>query len=888
MVVYCSFQISIQSIEVFSGRRDIIEIVLYAWGKYDESQSNYHCLEHHCADVAACFEILIQEPVLRSRFTLAANIDRLDSVTEARLTVIAFLHDFAKLNSGFQFKVRDQSKLPPNPPPKMGHIGVAFFCFEQIPICEAIGFPDMVDQWGIGIEALLLAALSHHGRPPVRPNLGGSGPSSIWNRFADYDPYKAAIRIGDCCRAWFPDAFLDGPQLPESPALAHLFAGTVTLADQIGSAKEYFKFHPDPNDNYINYARKQAKKIMHDRGFCRSNRPALASSLDLKSMLGFENLRPLQQTVAEAPLDCSLLILESETGSGKTEAALIRFARLWHAGLVDGLYFAVPTRASAKQLHRRIDGAIQRLFPPEPWAETVLAIPGYLISGTASGRNLPDFKVFWEDKPDEELRVARWSGESARNFLSTTSAVGTIDQALLGSLKVKWAHLRSASLSRSLLVVDEVHASDTYMTELLHTLLHDHLDLGGHGMLMSATLGSSARIKLSNRNPTSEIPTASKAELDPYPILTQINNGKSKICEILETGISKDVEMRLEPWLASPDFVAERALVEARKGGKVLVIRNTVATAQAVFSEILARQGEELVFTVNEIPTLHHSRFAVEDRILMDDAIENTLGKDRGVGGTIVVGTQTLEQSLDIDADFLISDLCPVDVLLQRIGRLHRHTQHHRSVSFTQPRCVVLDSDSGLDLGLDGNLLKYGLGVSESGGIYRNLLSIEQTRNLIIQFPVWTIPKMNRMLVERATHPEHLQNLAENLKGPWLVHEQKTFGLDAAEMQRAKNHALSRREPFKDLIFPDLDEVVRTRLGEDGPRIKLDEPVSGPFGNPIQTINLPAHMFRKEELISANKDKLKTLTEVSDGCIIFHIGDHKFRYDQMGIRKIER
>ena len=861
--------------------------MLHAWGKYDESQSNFHCLEHHCADVAACFEILIREPVLRSRFTSAANIDKLDSVTEARLTVIAFLHDFAKLNSGFQFKVRDKSELPPNPPPEMGHIGAAFFCFKQSLICDAIGFPDMCRQWGNGFESLLLAALSHHGRPPKRPSLSGSGPSSIWNRFADYDPYKAAIRIGDCCRAWFPNAFLSGSQLPESPALSHLFAGIVTLADQIGSAKEYFKFHPSPNDNYINHARKQAKKIMHDRGFCRSNRPALASPLDLKSMLGFENLRPLQQTVAEAPLDCSLLILESETGSGKTEAAIIRFARLWYAGLVDGLYFAVPTRASAKQLHRRIDGILQRLFPPEPWAETVLAIPGYLQSGATSGRNLPDFKVFWEDEPDEELRVARWAGESARTFLSSTSAVGTIDQALLGSLKVKWAHLRSASLSRSLLVVDEVHASDTYMTELLHTLLHDHLDLGGHGMLMSATLGSSARIKLSNRSPPSEIPTASKAELDAYPILTQVDNGKSKICEIIDTGKTKDVVMQLEPWLANSGLVAELALTEARKGGKVLVIRNTVVTAQAVYSEILARQGEDLIFSVNEVPTLHHSRFAVEDRILMDDAIERTLGKGRGMGGTIVVGTQTLEQSLDIDADFLISDLCPVDVLLQRIGRLHRHTQPYRSVSFTQPRCVVLDSDNGLDLGLDGKLLKYGLGVSESGGIYRNLLSIEQTRNLIKQFPVWTIPKMNRMLVERATHPEHLQILAEKLSGPWLVHEQKTFGLDAAEMQRAKSHALSRREPFMDLIFPDFDEVVRTRLGEDGPRIRLDEPVSGPFGNPIQTINLPAHMFRKEELISAKKDKFNTLTEVSDGCIILHIGDHKFRYDQMGIRKIE-
>ena len=122
-----------------------------AWGKY-ESPGRYHRLEHHCADVAACFEVLLREPVVRARFARAAGEGGLCGVMEGRLAVIAFLHDFAKLNAGFQFKVRDPLELPPDRPPKMGHIGEAFFCVEQAEICEALGFPQMVDAWGPGLE----------------------------------------------------------------------------------------------------------------------------------------------------------------------------------------------------------------------------------------------------------------------------------------------------------------------------------------------------------------------------------------------------------------------------------------------------------------------------------------------------------------------------------------------------------------------------------------------------------------------------------------------------------------------------------------------------------------------------------------------------------------
>ena len=780
-----------------------------AWGKFDASSGRIHRLEHHCADVAACFEALLRDPVLRARFVRAAGADGFSDTTAARLTFLAYLHDFGKLNAGFQFKVRRQNELPRRGPRRAGHIAEALLCFDQSDICTLLGLHDIVNEWGAGVVPLLYAMLAHHGRPARRPTQSGGGPPELWRPFAGYDPRATARLLGELGRRWFPDAFGDGPPMPNEPALAHLFAGVVAVADQLGSDQEVFEYEPDPDPHYIERARRIATEVVRSKGFRRIDWPADAGVADVRTLFDYLEPRPSQRAVSAAPLDRPLLILESETGSGKTEAAVLRFAGLWRAGLVDGLYFAVPTRAAAKQLHGRVRRGLERLLPPAAHVQTVLAVPGYLVAGDAEGRRVEKFEVFWEDEPDEETRLARWSAESARKFLSAPAAVGTVDQVLLAGLQVKWAHFRAASLSRSLLVVDEVHASDAYMTELLFGVLRGHLALGGHALLMSATLGSAARSKFISSSARSSLPAPHDAEDTPYPALTLVaGDGASETHAITGGGPTKSVSMRLLPILGESAAIARSAVAAARDGAKVLVVRNTVNSAQDVFGAVLEQRGEDggLLLEVAHGPALHHSRFAAEDRKLLDDAVERAIGKgDRSPGGMIVIGTQTLEQSLDIDADLLISDLCPVDVLLQRIGRLYRHARTDRPRLHGEPRCQVLVPDAGLESGLDGSLLAHGLGISKRGGIYVNLLGLEATRGLVADHSTWTIPAMNRMLVERATHPEVLRQLAESLGGRWLSHEAHVFGLGAAEAGVARNHTLSREEQFdQDLTFPDL------------------------------------------------------------------------------------
>ena len=163
---------------------------------------------------------------------------------------------------------------------------------------------------------------------------------------------------------------------------------------------------------------------------------------------------------------------------------------MYEAGLVDGLYFALPTRAAASQIFNRVNAFIAGLFPDDTALEPILAVPGYLRAGDATGRQLPDYEVWWDDHAHDGRR---WASEHPKRYLAAQIAVGTVDQAMLGALKVKNAHMRTACLARNLLVVDEVHASDAYMTEILAALLDAHRKAGGYALLMSATLGSVAR-----------------------------------------------------------------------------------------------------------------------------------------------------------------------------------------------------------------------------------------------------------------------------------------------------------------------------------------------------------------------------------------------------------
>ncbi len=868
-----------------------------------------HLLEHHLADVSACFEALLKQPTLRKRLARAGGREDLDEATAARLCVLTALHDVGKVNIGFQAQIWHSEDLPTGlkKPPRMGHI------LDLVPILEdkdtetadwffdTLGVPEIME-WdnddGITASGLLIAALSHHGLP-MNLSDGRAANPAAWRRFGDLNPRQCVEHIVELVRDWYPAAYAPAESpLPSAPAFQHMFLGLCTLADWLGSDERFFDYCDRPRDDYIVLARERARKAIAAIGLdLEGQRKALGKLPDFAALFGIDGLpNAMQQRTADLPLEEPLVVIESETGSGKTEAALWRFARMYEAGLVDGLYFALPTRSAASQIHNRVTNFVGTMFPEDHIPEPILAVPGYLRAGMVEGMHLPRYEVWWDDQhsaADPVIR-RRWAAESAKRYLAGQIAVGTIDQAMMAALQVRHAHMRAACLSRNLLVVDEVHASDQYMRVILEGLLDAHIGAGGYACLMSATLGSVARQRLSAPGGLAAGDGNSlKDALEvSYPAITTRGAEKEKVVAVEESGRSKMIQVETLPVMEEFGAVAERGLQATRAGAKVLIVRNTVSFAVRTQQALEERAGpdeQQLLFGVNGALTLHHGRFAADDRRRLDKAVEEQIGKDRESGGRVIVGTQTLEQSLDIDADLLITDLCPMDVLLQRIGRLHRHERDGRPTDFCSPVCLVLmPADADLSPWLTRRKETNGLG--PNGFVYEDLRTLEATARLVAEQAAnstpWIIPRVNRRLVERSTHPEALAAITEEMGEAWREHAIKMEGAQIANNLTAGQVIVRRDRSFyednRDVVFPDVEAKIRTRLGDEGVEITLEPAAPSPFvaGGTIPQIVVPGHMahgLTGEEPVPWRAE---------DGGFGFTIGDRRFRYDRLGLRRL--
>ena len=852
-------------------------MIRQAWGKTDKDSGEFHPLAHHSMDVAAVFARMLQLPVVRDRLQAAADTALTESTCQ-RLAALAFLHDIGKLHPGFQAKGWANGLWQR---PTTGHSkeSWAFLMlavqWPEHPFHARIG--QMLD-WGEAVPPLLGAMFAHHGRPVERPS---SPLRREWPPLAHYDWRAEARRMGDALPRWFRGAFESGSErLPDSPRFCHEIAGLAALADWIGSDRQFFEFEEPFASDYDARAHEAAARALAEIGF-DSRTLAAAPAPSFVDLTGFLKPNSAQASVGSVDSDARLVILEAETGSGKTEAALWRFTQLFSAGVVSGLYFAVPTRAAARQLHNRVQMALRRAFGNVA-PEAVLAIPGMLRAGEFSGQRLPHWRVKWDD--DATTAPQRWAAEHATRFLAAPVAVGTVDQAILAGLQVKHAHLRGSALSRSLLVVDEVHASDAYMTGILKHLLDGHLATGGYAMLMSATLGASARARWTDES----LPDYETASTAPYPAVWV--KGENCPRTPMVAGRSKTVCPEAVPTM-EPAEAASQAISAAEQGARVLVIRNTVTMAVATWRAVIDAGAASLLMQAADGPALHHGRFAVEDRELLDRTVEEALGPvaNREPHGCIVIGTQTLEQSLDIDADLLVTDLCPMDVLLQRIGRLHRHMLRHmlpRPLGFEAARVVVLVPESGLDP-LAKPEFENGLGgwkTSDGGfnGIYCDLAGLELTRRLLTESPEWLIPEMNRALVEGATHPDRVAGLIAQKGEVWDRYNRLYVGAKTAEGMVAGLNVLNRDTPFDGYLrFPDSDERIMTRLGEEGVILALDPPSAGPFGQPITRIALPARWSRG----IAGNAQIEIARDAS-GSYLF-VADWCFRYSREGLSRHE-
>jgi CRISPR-associated endonuclease/helicase Cas3 len=847
-----------------------------AWGKLDRSAPDRSTaarlsLVAHCIDVAAVTRALIELPTWQRRLLTLARRPVFSATDLDRLTVLAFMHDVGKAGAGFYSKalpsnVRDPWRSAHRvADDQLGHTRVVAPLLGIDATFEAhrkaLGL-DAIGEWcgsahPVDQETLIdlwLAAVSHHGEPiaaaALTQSASATGSAPTWTKaIAGYEPLAGLRELGDATRTLWPRAWADPvPFGLPTQALIHAFAGVVSLADWIGSNTDegFFPYDFARQDTSrwqpaLERARRVLKAMRLDVGDLQADlRQRSPSFFDV---FGFSPT-PAQEMTAAASAD-SPLVLEAETGSGKTEAALWRFKVLFEQGEVDALCFLLPTRVAATGIYGRIDGALSRLFPdPDCRPNVVLAVPGYLRANGTQAALRSGFEVLWADTGADD-RPRFWAAENSKRYFAAAAAAATIDQFLLSVLRTRHSHLRASVLLRSLVVVDEVHASDPYMRALLRQALRRHVRAGGHALLLSATLTGDHRKELLEAAASAKRSNAPRsAQMPGYPLLS----APGFEVELPQPGWQKRITLELLPSMREPQAVAALAAEAARQGARVLVLRNTVRQAvatQVALEACLGRDAPEL-FRCSGVVALHHGRYALPDRQALDAEVSRRFGKPAAAdrGGLVLCATQTVEISVDCDADLLITDLAPMDVLLQRLGRLHRHRQRdeHRPTGFGAARCLVLVPRAELHELLEPGASS-GLGLGNRSA-YPDLLCLEATRQRIEQSPEWEIPRDNRRLVEAACGQAPLEAMADAAPDRWQRHRQHIKGIGLAESGQATYVTVDWRGPWADASASELDGDMRTRLGLDGIDVSLPDAPRSPMGHAIAHIAIPAWMLR--------------------------------------------
>lgn len=432
---------------------------------------------------------------------------------------------------------------------------------------------------------------------------------------------------------------MDWPQIA-SPEQARLVAGLTSVSDWIGSG-QHFENPDEPWSGKIELA-------LDEAGFIP---PRYQQRRSFEQVFGFAP-RPAQSQLIEAASQPGVYVLEAPMGLGKTEAALYAAYRLLEQGQASGIYFALPTQLTSNKIFERFNRFLEQVLAEECRHRSLL------LHGSA-----------WlvTEMGEEGRPGGAWFNQAKRELLAPF-AVGTIDQALMAAMNVKHGFVRAFGLAGKVVILDEVHAYDAYTGTLLDALVCLLRSLHCTVIILSATLNQSRR---------SQLLGDAKLSAQAYPLITAAAQGQP----VQELPVPVDappqrVVVRLQQDEAAA--VAE-ALARADVGQQVLWIENTVKEAQQRYLDLASRAAELGVEC-----GLLHSRFIMTDRARIEARWVDVFGEPgwggRAERGRILVGTQVLEQSLDIDADFLVSRFAPTDMLLQRMGRMWRHTETPRAV----------------------------------------------------------------------------------------------------------------------------------------------------------------------------------------------------------------
>jgi CRISPR-associated endonuclease/helicase Cas3 len=673
------------------------------------------------------------------------------------------------------------------------------------------------EETGLGTSRSRVVARAlggHHGTWPLPVDIQGLSASDLGGE--DWAAVRREL-FAEMVALFAPRPVASDLTQEEESALVMLLSGLSVVADWVGSMETYFPFADLPVNpaHYARRAEDQAIHALRQLGWIGWTPPD--EGLPFPQLFDLQP-RPMQEVVialAEALDEPALVIIEAPTGVGKTEAALY-LADHWAVTCQQrGLYVAMPTMATSNQMFGRVQKVLAQRYPSS-------LVNLHLVHSQAGWReDVRALQLETVDELEEAGNVAAmtWFLPRKRTLLAPFG-VGTVDQALLSVLQTRHFFLRLFGLSHKTVIFDEVHAYDTYMSTIFQRLLGWLRLLGTSVVLLSATLPKRTRRELVEAY-------SGKADTLPedvhHPALTWATGHQTGVVP-LERGDERTVVLE---WVErEPEAIAARLVAELSEGGCAAVICNTVGRAQEVYRAIKMAEmapAEHLV--------LFHARFPFGWRNAIEDRVLSAFGKDgQRPGRAVVVASQVIEQSLDLDFDLMVSDLAPVDLLIQRAGRLHRHRREARPASCAEPRLLVArptEVDGAPTFGAD-------VYVYEPYVLLRSYLALQGRQRL-------TLPADTEMLIEAVYGDQEppAELLTVQLSKVLAEAEQKMQRHEEEDVYKARqklvpdaraDDLLGERSLGLEEDSPELHEAFQalTRLGRPG--ISLVCLHSGPDG----------------------------------------------------------
>lgn len=641
--------------------------------------------------------------------------ESLEPEEEARqlMQFLGALHDVGKASYAFSFKTRGKaSGVDCAIFDKFKHVGLIDDVSDIRPIRGAFNISHakaseiFLNHFGIDVQITSIIG-GHHGQLKyrsheikglIRNNRRDSTETIALLGDMDQKMWLESVQglYDDVCKFFDIDAQL--LPLPSQPAQLFL-NGMLIMADWIVSNEEFYPYisldqgvDSITEEDLFDRLEKASRLIQLPETW----QPSRSGKCLYQQRFGRNDFvfkpYPVQEAsekVAKTVEEPGLLIIEAAMGSGKTEAALVCAEHFAEKTGATGLFFALPTQATS-------DGLFQRLLD---WLETYDKSSDYSIH-LAHGKSefneayskLKKASNIYEDPDDREHPYVHTWFEGSKKSLLDNFVVGTVDQLLLSVLKMKHFMLRSFGLANKIVVVDEVHAYDAYMNQYL---LRSLKWLGSYHVpviLLSATLPKEQRKRLANSYMLGYKKEDKKIEtnLDPletveYPLITYSDGLNIHALAVDDPSRTKKISIIRE----SEEGIIGYLKTAQQTGGNVGIILNTVARAQAMTKRIIEEFGSDNI-------SLLHSRFLTPQRMEKEAKLLSMLGSKAGDHRpefSITIGTQIFEQSFNVDFDVLITDLAPMDLLIQRIGRLHRF-ELDRPSAFRQAQCVVISSES--------------------------------------------------------------------------------------------------------------------------------------------------------------------------------------------------